>query len=419
MKLNITPKQAGYAKIAIILVLLSIILPASSVQTYVAGDGDVDVVYRDGLFGPVHKIITDDQGIRTYIIDYPWYYFQDGNAGMNIYGISGSSQSNTISFSCYQDDDPFTITFKEQNDLNFDGSIWESVTGKTEATKAKIVMYQGYSDAGESISLLTNSIHSQNTVYGPFDYGETWTNTLDVYPGLIGVGDAAFTVVEYLYADTILGYDKAYDQDRAWVYIAVQEDPDDAAESGKGSITLSVLDNLIPTDCTVRIYKDGSLYQNSIYVRDGYKVFDNLEFGDYRFVVLDDGYDTFFYDASPQQSGYDNDDGEVELSASHNSINYIIYGDFPETEGSGFDDDDSDDQTIDETIEDVTEDIINAITGNDDDDDVSLTDLLGDILSALGLLTIVALGLPLFLVILIVVLLLVYKKGGDGDKRKK
>lgn len=103
-----------------------------------------------------------------------------------------------------------------------------------------------------------------------------------------------------------------------------------------GFIGVRVLDNLIQVPSNINVYRNGELIQ-SVYLFDGSREFQNLEYGIYKFVVVDPDYITWNYNAFPVQVGYDNEIGEVELSSQFNVISYVINGDNSSTEGSAFD----------------------------------------------------------------------------------
>ncbi|WP_340819039.1 hypothetical protein [Methanolobus sp. WCC4] len=405
-------KRQGIVKLLLVLLVASIVLPSLSVQSYVpSGDTEVDIVYRDGLFGPIHKMVTDEQGVRMHVIDYPWYYFKDTGSAMNIYGIEGSSQSNDISFTIDYLSEYKEITFKQQNDLYFPDSIWNKYP---EVTKARLVMYNGLPESDDTDFGLLDSYKTKQTVSGNWDYGETWTTTLRYYPSGWGIeagNTYDYTVQESLGIDSPIPTDQVfYDTDRAFVHVTI---PDPGATTA--TLTVTVLDNLKALPCSVQLLKDGQVYQQSVYLgSDGTKTFENLPFGRYSVKVLADDYETFFNDAYPAQFGYDYDDGEVELDSDINTCNYIIYGITDETKedgSSGYDDPDNDIPSVPDP-----EDIIEDILDGDDEDGKSIAELLVELAVSLGLVAVVAFGLPLFLILLLIVLLIFYKKGEKDDK---
>ena len=101
---------------------------------------------------------------------------------------------------------------------------------------------------------------------------------------------------------------------------------DVADEIGSGSITVNVWDNRVESNQWVEMYKNGKLV-DTVYIK-GSKTFEDLGFGDYKFVVVkNDDWNTQFTDAVPCQGDFDFDEGTVELSANLNTINYVIWGD--------------------------------------------------------------------------------------------
>lgn len=110
----------------------------------------------------------------------------------------------------------------------------------------------------------------------------------------------------------------------------------DGREPNTSSIGVRVLDNLVQYPAHIRVYKDGEFIQ-SVYISRGYHDFQNLEYGMYRFEVIDPDYTTWWCDAFPAQDDYDNEIGNIELSSRINTVSYVINGDNPKTEGSGFD----------------------------------------------------------------------------------
>lgn len=425
--------------IAIAVVLASILIPFMQVNSFAGNVVDSEVVYRDGWFGPYIERVTLGDGAVMHVTQYPWYYFVEGSlSSMNICGIEGSGEYNSINIVCYPDDDPIPIVVKHQNDLDFTNTInwfWDN----TEiCDRSRLVMYNGIvTNPDEELDPIWDVQHDIAWSYGPYAYGEYWTSTLHYYPYVRPYAHSeGFTVEETLYPTTLVGYD----MDRAWVYVTVLErvihvDPDDPTSPvdpddpivvrGTGSINVKIMDNYLQSSATIRMYKDNNLVQSSLYIDNGDYTFDDLEFGTYRFEVIDADYYTYFYDAFPQQAGYDYDLGNVELSAELNTVGYVIYGDFPSTDGSGFDAGDGllpdwSDNPTSETIDDIT-DILheggsaenttlinyffeNIISGGDGDDDGSLTlseiiTMIGALLASMGLLTSVAIiGLPIFIV---------------------
>lgn len=397
--------------------VLSIVFQVMLPGTIVGEVKDSQVVHRYGLFGPSVERVELVDGSVMYTTNYPWYYFweqSEGHRSMNIYGIAGSASSNQVYITCNYGDDPIPVTFKQQNDLDFSSSTNWFWSGKEDCVKSRLVAYNGLvTDTNADLDTLTDAYHTKEEQSGNWAYGETWTTTLyftpDFLHGISGPGSYDYTVEETLYPSSLVGYD----QDRAWVHLAVLEDPVISQEIGKGSITVSALDNLVQRPATVRMYKDGSLYQSSIYLKDGQRVFDNLEFGTYRFEVIDADFDTWCYDAFPQQSGYDYNVGEVELSASANAINYLICGDFASTTDNGFDSGttlDYSNNTISEIIDSITDS-----SRGDTGEEPNYIAALVAILATLGLLAVVILGLPLFIIIVIVLLVFGVL---FGDKKK-
>ena len=411
--------------IAIAVVLASILLPFMQVNSFAGNVVESKVVYRDGWFGPYIERVTLDTGAVMHVTQYPWYYFTENNLpSMNIYGIEGSGSSNSINIVAHVGDDKVPITFKQQNDLDFTNSVnwWQD--GKEVAEKSRLVMYNNIvTDTNVDLSPLTDSAHDSVITHGPFAYGETWTSTLYYWPYVKPYAhQEAFTVEETLYPGSFVGYD----MDRAFVYVTLLAnvdvtDPNDPiVVGGVGSINIKVLDELIQKPATVRMYQDNNLVQ-TVFIENGDYTFKDLEFGSYRFEVTDSDYDTYFYDAFPQQTGYDYDLGTVELSAELNTISYVIYGDFPSTDGSAFD---SGDGLLPDysntTTGEILDDIVDVVKGDSpltNDDGLPLAQILGMIaalLSSIGLLTSVAvIGLPIFIVVILFLLIAAFVKSGD------
>ena len=420
--------------IAIMIVLASILLPFMQAGSFAGNVVESEVVYRDGWFGPyIERVMLDNGGVM-HVIQYPWYYFTDGYLpSMNIYGIEGSGMSNTINIVCYPDDDPIPIVVKQQNDLKFPDSIFPWLYDEVDAERSRLTMYNGIvEDFDEELNPLFDSYHDMVWSYGPYEYEHMWTSTLHYYPYVRPYAHSeGFTIEETLYPALI-----GYDMDRAFVYVTVLErvahiDPDDPTSpvdpndpivvGGVGSITVRILDDLVQRPATIHMYQDNVLIQ-TVYIENGEHTFDDLEFGFYRFEVVDDDYETYFYDAFPQQSGYDYDLGNVELSAELNGISCIIYGDFPSTEGDGFDFGDGllpvvPENNASEFYDDVKDILGIDDDGDDDDGSLSLTQILGMIaalLTSMGLLTGVAvIGLPIFMVGILFLLGVAFVKSGD------
>ena len=405
--------------IAIAVVLASILLPFMQAGSFAGNVVESEVVYRDGLFGPYIERVTLDNGGVMHVIQYPWYYFTDGYLpSMNIYGIEGSSYSNEIHLVCYSDDAPIKITVKQQNDLKFPNSILPWSYDEVDAVKSRLVMYKGIATDNEKLSSLTDPWDDLVWTHGPFVYEETWTTEVQFNPWYYDGGDKPkFTIEETLYPVSLVGYD----MDRAFVYVTVlervnTEDPNDPiVAGGVGSITVTVLDNLIQSPATIRMYKNDVLVQSSLYIKDGDHEFTDLEFGTYRFEVVDADYETWFYDALPQQSGFNYDLGNVELSAELNAISYIIKGDFPSTDGDGFDMGDGLLPVVPDNSMSELYDAVKEVA--DEEGGLSLAQILGMIaalLSSMGLLASVAIiGLPIFIVVILFLLVAAFVKSGD------
>ena len=416
--------------IAIAVVLASILIPFMQAGSFAGNVVDSQVVYRDGLFGPYIERVTLDSGAVMHVTQHPWYHFSKYSVNlpsMNIYGIVGSGISNEIHITVYSDDDLVPIVFKQQNDLDFTNSInWFWDRGKEECSKSRLVMYKGYFEEDANLDPYTNKWDDLVWSHGPYAYLQKWTSTLHFNPFFYEpTPKIFFTVEETLYDTAVTGYDT----DLAYVVATVLEhsDPTDPTDPvvvrGTGSINVMVYDNMIVRPATVNLYKNDVLFQ-TVYV-DGDYTFDDLEFGMYRFEVVDADYDTYFYDAFPQQSGYDYDIGNVELSAELNMIGYIVYGDFSSTPGS-FGDIPGDGLIPDgnnNTAARLIDDVIGAVRGDDDNTDdssLSLADIIAMIaalLASMGLLTSVAIiGLPIFLVVMLFLLVAAFVKSGDKKK---
>ena len=409
--------------IAIMIVLASITLPFMQVGSFAGNVVESEVVYRDGWFGPYIERVTLDNGGVMHVTQYPWYYFTDGYLpSMNIYGIEGSAMSNTVNIVCYPDDDPIPIIVKQQNDLKFPDSIFPWMYDEVDAERSRLTMYNGvFDDFNETLSPLSDSYHDMIWSYGPYLYGETWTSTLHYYPYVRPYGhEEGFTIEETLYPALI-----GFDMDRAFVMVRVLDrvdvnDPNDPiVVGGVGSITVRILDNLVQRPATIHMYQDNVLIQ-TVYIENGEHTFDDLEFGFYRFEVVDDDYETYFYDAFPQQSGYDYDLGNVELSAELNGVSCIIYGDFASTDGSGFDMGDGLLPVVPENnMSELYDDVKDALGIGDEEDDgtFSLSEIvamIGALLASMGLLTSVAIiGLPIFIVGILFLLGVAFVKSGD------
>ncbi|NPE27635.1 hypothetical protein HNV12_06545 [Methanococcoides sp. SA1] len=403
----------------VVLLIASIILPQFTAGSFAGDAVSSETVYREGMFGPSIERVVWESGAVTHVTKYPWYYFweqTDDFQSMNIYGISGSSMSNDINIVCDYGDDPISVTFKQQNDLDFSDSINWFWSSKEVCEKSCLIAYYGLVDDQEKdLNYLTDDFHSLIHTVGPWAYGETWTSTLKISPdwvhGIKAPGSYDFTVQETLYPSNL----QPYDTDRAWIHLTVLEDPIISQEIGKGTITVKVLDNLIQSAADVRMYQDGSLKQ-TVHLTAGEHTFENLPFGSYRFEVVDSDYKPFFYDAFPQQSGYDYDSGAVDLSAERNTISYLIYGDFTSTEGSGYDQGDGIIPDYSNTTTGkVLEDIVDGVTGDDDDGEFDYFKAIIALLASLGLFGIVVLGLPLFIVAACLILVAMYILSRDGD----
>ena len=104
---------------------------------------------------------------------------------------------------------------------------------------------------------------------------------------------------------------------------------------GIGYITVTVLDELLETSATVDIYRDGQLMDTGVSL-DGATTI-KLEFGNYQFIVTNDDYDQWSYEVFPSDYSAQSDHGIAELTAEHNTLGYIIYGDYTATDNTGFD----------------------------------------------------------------------------------
>lgn len=330
---------------------------------------------------------------------------------MDIYGVGlndGSYEySDELYFSVYEDSDIQTFNIYEKNDLIVDGD-------PTEITRSRVILFVGLiQDPDEDLSPIWDTYQSMGYSDGPYLYGEKWTSTLYFVPSEKPYGNVRhFTIEETLYVNKILWPDTSYNMDRAFVHVTTLERPDDSVTTGQ--IQLTVMDGNLQAPATVRMYKNGIIVHESLYIPDGSYRFDDLEFGTYRFVVTDTDYETFFYDAFPQQAGYSYDIGTVELSKDLNVINYMIRGDFPKTPDSSFKPDSSFEP--DEPDEPgIIEKLSDLLGGSDDDsspDEPGFMDLLKQIVEGLGLLTIVLIGLPIFIIIFVIIMLAGYVAGG-------
>jgi hypothetical protein len=377
---------------------------------------DRQVLHRDGLFGPKTERLVFEDGTIAYTTTYPWYYFaeqRDFLSSMNIYGIEGSSSSNEIYLTAEVGDDPIPIVVKQQNDLDFtnseQGTWWDFFGQKTQepCDKSQLVMYDGiYGYGDNSPNIYSDPFHDRIVKEGFWQYGETWTSTLHFYPVvnpmrlnmnpsqvIEGAGSYSYTIEETLYPED---YPSGFDTDKAWVHVSVQEGQEYAESQGTGSITVKVLDNLYQSSANVDIYKDGQKIDSDTV--DGATTFDDLEFGDYRFEVTNTDYDQYFVEAVPYYDLDKSDQGIAELTAEHNSITYVIYGDYPQTEGSGFD-------TGDDTIPGTNGTMPDLSVGDGGDGNL---DKIIALMESLGFFVIVALGLPLFMVMIVGLLLFMY-----------
>jgi hypothetical protein len=385
----------------LIIVLASIVLPVFSSPASIAGDVQESVtVYREGLFGPhIDRLTMADGGVMRAIV-YPWYYFweyTDKFTSMNIYGIGGSSSSNSVNYVVNSGEGKIPVVFKQQNDLDFSNSINWFFDTKEDCVESKLVAYDGLVlNSGDSLSTLTDGYNAvvinEN---GPWAYGQTWTSTLHITPSL-DPGSYDYTVQETLYPSSLTGFDT----DRAWVHVTVLEVPELATT---GSITVKVLDNLVAHPCYVQMFKDGYPAVNQLYLNDGEHTFSNLEFGhSYSFTVIDSDYDTMYYDAFPQQTGYNYDTGNVELTKDRNTVSYIIYGTTPDSE-SGFD---AGDGILPDYSDNPISKIIDSVTDDNDGGDPDYFGLIVKLMGSLGLMAIVILGIPLFMILAVIVLLI-------------
>jgi hypothetical protein len=101
------------------------------------------------------------------------------------------------------------------------------------------------------------------------------------------------------------------------------------------NIHVSISDNLIPTEGTVDVYRNNEKLMTIDIPQEGLSL-KNLEYGTYRFVVINENYVTWSYTAFPHQEGYDTEIGNIKLTPEINTVSYRIEGDYPETKGSGF-----------------------------------------------------------------------------------
>lgn len=409
--------------IAIAVVLASILLPHLGPSSFAGSVVDSEVVYRDGWFGPyIERVTLDNNGV-TYVTQYPWYTFNEqfsDLSSMNIYGLDGGSamiggaSSGYIELVAYPDGDPIEIIVKQQNNLDFSSSVnwWED--GKEVCEKSRLVMYTGSTEKSteewKELTPLINLFDDLTWSDGPYLYGETWVSSVTFEPWRYDGGDhLEFTIVETLYTGPLIGYDTdvGYVDVTMLEYVDLNDPNDPIIQGGVGSISVKVLDNLIKRSATVDMYKNNNKIQ-TVVIDGGSHVFDDLEFGMYSFEVVDDDYETWFYDAFPQQAGYDYDIGDVELSAELNTISYVINGDFASTDGHGLDGGDGllPDYSNTTTGK-VLDEVVKILTGgnedgDDDDGSLSLSEIvamIGALLASMGLLTSVAIiGLPIFIV---------------------
>ncbi|HAE43001.1 MAG TPA: hypothetical protein DCG34_08820, partial [Clostridiales bacterium] len=205
-----------------------------------------------------------------------------------------------------------------------------------------------------------------------------------------------YTVQETIYIDGPIT-DVGYNTDRAFVHVTI---PKPGATTG--TLTVTVLDNLKALPVSIRLFKDGQVYQDTVYLTGGTKTFSNLPFGTYNVQVLRDDYNVFFYDAFPAQSGYDYSTGKVQLSTTVNTCNYMIYGITDQTKADGSSGFDSGTDQI-PGVDDAKESIRDIIFGDGDS----------------GLSKIILFGLPLFMIIIIAGLGFYYYKLGDSKNGKK
>ena len=96
-------------------------------------------------------------------------------------------------------------------------------------------------------------------------------------------------------------------------------------KSNTGTITVTVNDNQVPTSANIRVYKNGEFIQ-SVHMSKGRYIFNGLEYGTYKFEVIDPDYTMDYYDANPSQLYFDYNVGEIELSPVINAVSYRIYG---------------------------------------------------------------------------------------------
>lgn len=407
------------------LVILPNMLPASMVTD--DGVSDRETIYQDGLFGSKVNRVTLDNGIVTYEKDYAWYSAEALKESFlhsfNIYGIEGSSSSNVMYLTETYPFEPVTVTFKQQNDLKM-SSLWGyGDYVETTIGKSRLRVYEGIAGQDDELDSLTNNVVESVVSKDVHPYGQTWTTDIHVggsYYDISEAGSYGYTIEETLYPEgSLIGVET----DRAWVHLAVMEEP---AQATSGEITVTVLDNLMCQPAHVAMYHDGHLV-STYYLDHGTYTYTNLDFGTYSFRVTDNDYTTWCYDAVPNQelqADYNLDVGVVQLSNDINHINYMICGIFDSTEESGksgFDDGDWDKDIksdVDEAVEDVKDvvpeipslsDVVGDAFGDDNDDDgSSLWDSLKLLLLGTGLFGASVLGLPVFLVVSFIVLIIAY-----------
>lgn len=396
--------------LGLIIIIASVVLPALSVNSFGGDVIESGVVYRHGLFGPAVVRSTMSDGNVVLGVKYPWYYFNEySTASMEIYGIQGTTRNDYIEIICRPDDNPIPIKFYEKNDLDFTDASWLTrriADGKEVCSYAHLFMYEGYvTDPDHTFDDANDVVHDAVMTEGPFAYGDTWSATLNFYPNRYlwsnndpGVYD--FTVQEMLTPDVTLGSLIPQYTDRAFIDIVMLEDDTSITT---GQITVTVFDNFIQVPAFVKMYKDGVLLKD-VYI-DGQFTFKDLEFGTYQFVVTDTDYEFWFYEASPQQTGFDNHVGYIPLSAERSIISYKIFGDFPQTVDDGFGKNES------SWFDGILDGAWNP-DGDDEDKEPGFMDLLKQIVEGLGLLTIVLIGLPIFIIIFVIIMLVGYIAGG-------
>lgn len=420
--------------IAIAVVLASILLPFMQAGSFAGNVVESTVVYRDGWFGPYIERVTLDNGAVTHVTRYPWYYFRDlSSPSMRIVSLdggsfmSGGSSSGRISINVYEGDGVVPVTIGHQNTGDF---ITYDVFGLGDKTvkKSRLVMYKGDIETWKKLSPLVAPWDDLVWSYGPYEYLDQWETVVTFDPWYYRGGDTmTFTIVETQYPRSLVGYETGV----GYVDVSVLKtvDPDDPTDpivvGGVGTIRVKVFDDMINRPATVNVYKDGVFVKTKSIIDDGF-VFDNLKFGRYRFEVIDADYETWFYDASPHQSDFNFDIGDVELSAEFNTISYFVYGDFLSTESEYYEggDNSSDDERGNTSrIEEFLNETKGKLGLETGDGTLALADIItmiGALLASIGLLTSVAIiGLPIFIVVILFLLGAAFVKSGDKKPNQK